>query len=593
MYSNLYLKEEKREKNTIMYYINYFFKINKKNTLAVLLLKTLTTLLFCVETIIIAHLIDNIADRITGSSKPLLQGVLMLAAFYLFKSALVYVEGVFWTKLKRAAETEISSYLFEKKKRLSYRTLEETENQELFQRIGTDTAEKFCDYFENSISLLAILLEIVGIFALVAVQNIWIAFVLLVVLFPYIIYSVRNGRHSYEAYEESEELFRRADYYQSVLTDRKYVEERTLFGYSDYFNRRWAKKFGEAVEIERKANLKIFAATESINIFATFVIGMEAFLLLLLVWKEAMTVGFFISIQKSFLHFIDQISGKFAGKMSDYEKGRMYAQDFERFTALEEEDCGGQNMESKKINGITLRNVSFCYPGSDRKIFDNLSYEFEGGKEYAIVGENGAGKSTLLRLLMGFYDNYEGEILIDGTDIRKLKKEELRNCFAYVPQEITHYEVQLEEYLKTQNREKIADVFEKLGVDWFDGKEENVLLGRIEESGTELSGGQWQLVAIARAMLENSSIYVLDEPTAAIDPIREAELYRIFQTVMKNQFTILVTHRLGAAKIADEILVLKDGKVCECGTHESLLAFSGIYAQMYQTQRGWYEQNEK
>ncbi len=104
-----------------MYYINYFLKLDKKNTLAVLLLKTLTTLLFCVETIIIAHLIDNIADSITGSSKPLLQGVLMLAAFHLFKSALVYVEGVFWTKLKRAAETEISSYLF--KKRRDFRIL--------------------------------------------------------------------------------------------------------------------------------------------------------------------------------------------------------------------------------------------------------------------------------------------------------------------------------------------------------------------------------------------------------------------------------------------------------------------------------------
>ena len=139
----------------------------------------------------------------------------------------------------------------------------------------------------------------------------------------------------------------------------------------------------------------------------------------------------------------------------------------------------------------------------------------------------------------------------------------------------------------------MADVFEKLGVDYFNGKEDDFLLGRMEDGGQELSGGQWQLIAIARAMLENSGVYVLDEPTAAIDPIREAELYRIFQSVMKNQFTILVTHRLGAAKIANEILVLKDGKVCECGTHESLLSFSGIYAQMYQTQRGWYEQNEK
>lgn len=581
------------KRRTGMYYISYFLKLDKRNTLAVLFFKILTTLLFCVETVIVAHLIDNVADRITGSSRILFQIVMMLAGFYIFKSTLIYVEGIFWTKLKRAAEIEISYNIFEKKSRLSYLALEQKENQELFQRIGTDTAEKFCYYFENSISMLTIILEIVGIFSVVAWQNLWIAIILLIVLFPYIVYSVRNGRHSYEAYEAAEELFRRADYFQSVLTERKYVEERVLFNFCDYFNKRWTEKFDEAVEIERKANLKIFAATESINIFATIVIGIEAFLLLFLVVNEAMTVGFFISIQKSFIHFIDKISGKFEGKMSDYEKGSMYACDFDRFAALEVEDIGGQSMESKKISRITLKNVSFCYPGSDRKIFDNLSFEFEDDKEYAIVGENGAGKSTLLKLLMGFYDNYEGEILINGTDVKKLKKEELRNYFAYVPQEITHYEVQLDEYLKTQDQEKIKNVFEKLGVNYFSGKEENPLLGRIEESGKEMSGGQWQLIAIARAMLENSCIYLLDEPTAAIDPIREAEIYRIFQSMMKNQFTILVTHRLGAAKIANEILVLKDGKVCECGTHESLLALSGIYAKMYHTQRGWYEHNEK
>ena len=153
---------------------------------------------------------------------------------------------------------------------------------------------------------------------------------------------------------------------------------------------------------------------------------------------------------------------------------------------------------------LSMRDISKTFPGV--KALQHVDFTLRKGEIHALLGENGAGKSTLLRLLMGFYDHYEGEILIDGTDIRNLKKEELRNCFAYVPQEITHYEVQLEEYLKTQNREKTADVFEKLGVDWFDGKEENVLLGRIEESGTELSGGQWQLVAIARAMLENSSI---------------------------------------------------------------------------------------
>ena len=147
------------------------------------------------------------ADRIMGSSRILFQSVMMLAGFYIFKSTLVYVEGIFWTKLKRVAEIEISYNIFEKKRRLSYLALEQKENQELFQRIGTDTAEKFCHYFKNSISMLTIIFEVVGIFAVAAWQNLWIVIILLIVLFPYIVYSVRNGRHSYEAYEGAEELY--------------------------------------------------------------------------------------------------------------------------------------------------------------------------------------------------------------------------------------------------------------------------------------------------------------------------------------------------------------------------------------------------
>ena len=586
-------EEEAMKSRSGFSYIACFYKLDKKNTLAVLFLKIATAVLFSVETMIIAHLIDDVTKNIVGDNSALIQSILLLAGFYILKRVLVFAEGEFLVRLKRSVGTKISSYILDKKGKLSYFSLEKKENQELFRRIGTDTAEKFCTYFENIIFLLEIVVEIMGVFWIVALQNVWIGIVLLLVLIPYAFFSVKNGIHSYEAYEESEELFRRADYYQGVLTERKYTEERTLCRFGDYFNAHWAEKFGEAVDIERKANLKIYTKTECINIFATVVIGIVAFLLVIQVSAGTMTVGFFISVLKSVIHFIETISGQLAGKMSTYEKGRRYARDFVQFVTLEEENSGAQCMEDGTVSRITFKNVTFSYPGSERKIFDNLSFELEGGRQYALVGENGSGKSTLLKILMGFYDNYEGEILINGTDIKMLDKKELRTRFAYVPQEITHYEVRLDEYLRTQDKEKIWDVFEKLGVDIPDGKEEFPLLGKIEENGTDLSGGQWQLTAIARAMLGDGGIYVLDEPTAAIDPIREAELYGIFQNVMKEKFTILVTHRLGAAKMANEILVLKDGQICERGSHSELLAAAGVYAQMYHTQRGWYEQNEK
>jgi ATP-binding cassette subfamily B protein len=190
---------------------------------------------------------------------------------------------------------------------------------------------------------------------------------------------------------------------------------------------------------------------------------------------------------------------------------------------------------------------------------------------------------------MGFYDNYTGEILINGRDIRSIPRESLRSLFSFVPQQIAKYELRLDEYLKTDDREKIRDVFSRLGISDIRFEEEFPQFGKIEENGIDLSGGQWQLLAIARAVLDNRAIYILDEPTAAIDPVREARLYELFQEIMKTKFTILVTHRLGAAKMSDEIIVLRDGAVREKGSHAELMQQGGIYQTMYNTQRKWYE----
>ncbi|MDE7203380.1 MAG: ABC transporter ATP-binding protein/permease [Lachnospiraceae bacterium] len=573
------------------YYIFRFMQMDRKNTIFVLCLKMVSALLLSVETLMIAMLIDHIAGGIvTSQGRVICYDVVLLALFWLMKRCILFISGIYWAGLKRTVYAKLPSYVLEKKAALPYLTLEKKKNQELIRRIGTDTAVKFCAYFENVLSLVEIVIQVLGLLLLVVVRNVAIGCLLLLVMIPHVIYSIRNGQSSYEAYEKSEELFRRADYYQDVMKDRKYMEERTLFQFGNFFHEKWADKSREAIHIETKANFAIFARAGTINIFSTIVIGALSGLLLLTVVRGQSTVGFFISIMKSFINFIDTVSSRFAGKMSTYEKGVLFLQDINRFEYLDEEVTTAENIRSfDEVKIIEFRHVSFAYPQSSHKIFDDLSLKLTKDRQYALVGENGAGKSTLLKLIMGFYDDYTGEILINGIDIKSVPKETLRRLYSFVPQEITRYEVRLNEYLKNDDRNKIHDIFAEMGIQNLDMPDAFPLLGKIEDEGRDLSGGEWQLLAIARAMLDNRAIYVLDEPTAAIDPIREVRLYQLFQNMMRAKFTILVTHRLGAAKIADEIIVLKDGKIREKGSHDELMEQKGIYQSMYNTQRKWYE----
>ncbi|MCI8968845.1 MAG: ABC transporter ATP-binding protein [Lachnospiraceae bacterium] len=576
-------------------YITRFWQMDPKNTARVLCLKTASALLLSVETLITAMLIDDMISMIGRLSDPgrLPGDVALLVLFWLLKRLILWMSGICWARLNRTAHEKLPVHLMEKKGRLSYLTMEKQEHQELMRRIGIDTAGKCCSYFENSLSLIETLVEVVGLLVLVAVRNVLVSALLLLIMVVYVIYSVRSGQESYEAYEESEELFRRADYDKEVMRDRKYVEERTLFQFGGFFQERWAGKFQEAIAVEKKANRAIFAKAALLNIFSTVVIGVLSGVLFLTVIRQQATVGFFISILKSFINFIDTVSSKFARRMRTYEKGALYLQDMNCLERLEEEAAEVKSEETidsfNTIQSIEFCHVTFAYPGSGQNLFDDLSLRLSQNRQFALVGENGAGKSTLLKLLMGFYDDYTGEIRINGRDIRCIPKNRLRGLFAFVPQEIARYEVCLDEYLKSSDKNQIQDILCRLEMRDLDVQSGFPLLGKIEDDGRDLSGGQWQLLAIARAMMEERKINILDEPTAAIDPVREAKLYQLFQELMKDRFTLLVTHRLGAAKIADEIIVLKEGSVVERGSHDMLMEYNGVYQAMYNTQRKWYE----
>lgn len=246
--------------------------------------------------------------------------------------------------------------------------------------------------------------------------------------------------------------------------------------------------------------------------------------------------------------------------------------------------------------GIEIRNVWFSYPGGEHPVLQEIDLAIAPGERIALIGENGAGKSTLVRLIMGLYTPTQGEILINGTNLRDLPEPVLRGSFAAVFQEFVRYWFPVGDNIRFG---RLSDATQG-DVEWaagLSGADEFVerlpdrydtLLGR-PLGGLDLSGGQWQKLAIARALVRRAPIVVLDEPTAALDPKAEAEIYEQFGEMTSDRTSILISHRLGSARMADRIVVLKGGRIVEIGSHDELIRRDGEYARMFSLQAQWYQ----
>ena len=247
---------------------------------------------------------------------------------------------------------------------------------------------------------------------------------------------------------------------------------------------------------------------------------------------------------------------------------------------------------------IVFRDVSFRYPEADRPVLEHCSFTIHPGECVGLVGLNGSGKSTIVKLLCRFYDTSDGEILIDGVNIREYQLDKLRALFGTLFQETVAYSFTLRENIALSDLDGIEDA-ERIGkaciqsgvtdftADWEKGIDEN-MTRRFAEDGKELSGGQWQRVALARAFFRNSPVILLDEPSAALDPVAEHQIFEDFKQISKGKSTILISHRLSSIRLADKILVLENGRILEEGGHDALLAKGGRYAYLFGLQASKY-----
>ncbi|MDR1803290.1 MAG: ABC transporter ATP-binding protein/permease [Treponema sp.] len=386
---------------------------------------------------------------------------------------------------------------------------------------------------------------------------------------------------------------RQYDYYYQAITDRQYFKETRILGAYSFFMGRFLENLKNLGRAELKANRKTSLLELCMGLLRAGGYAGILYMLITALLAGEITVGAFAAVFSSIGMLFAIMNEIIKSHIGNIASNMGKAHNFIRFMELPER--GGVDCEPDYNKGIIADNISFTYPNTENKSVDGVSLEIKAGETVAIVGENGAGKTTLVRLLMGLYAPTEGSVFINGMDTSKANNKSIFSGSSGVFQKYQRYQMTLEENVQISDsagKRNIDGVLAQAGVDINDKSFPNgasTMLSR-EFDGVDLSGGEWQRVAIARGLYRTHNVVVLDEPTAAIDPIEESRIYRKFMEISKGNTSIIVTHRLGSTKIADRVIVMDKGKIVDIGTHYELINKNGLYAEMFNSQASWYEE---
>lgn len=487
---------------------------------------------------------------------------------------------------------------------LNYAEIENSETWDLTKRVKNKPDETLQRGFNSILKLAGIFLQLVG-FVIVLGMQVWWSLPFVFFIMGVSIYcGMKGGERQYEAQREVTAYTRRFEYLGDILTDREAVDERSLFGFSERINNDWKKFYRKARKAELKVTRGWLVRTKALSSIMSLVSLAVALVLLYPIAKGTMSIGFYISLVQAANDLVSVMSWDLSDNINMYAKYKEYIKDYVSFMNLEE--CpGALELPDDKpytVKTIEFKDVAFAYPGTQHFILDGINLKIEEGKHYAIVGRNGAGKTSLIKLLTGLYMNFEGEILINGKSIKQYEQSQLKAMVTVLFQDFARYPISLKDNIELGNVRKTGTEGQKkntlhaiclLGLDKAAErlpKGIDTVLGKLDADGQDISGGEWQRVAMARTVVSPASLLVLDEPTAALDPMSESKMYEEFGKLGKGRTTLFISHRLGSTALADEIIVLDKGKVLEKGTHEALMEKCPLYREMYEDQRSWYHE---
>lgn len=560
-----------------------------------LLNSVLTAIIVPVNTVLLQRIVDDILILLQENRFHfILNTHLVIFIAGVFSEVLLtgldrYVEIRFDMQITDRLEKEI----VRKYRKLDYSCYEDPQTYDSISKISQNPGEKIRMIFWKLCEMVRIIILLIG-YLLIFQQASPLLVGILLLFLPSMLYeNYKAGCLWYDLYSRQTADERKITYYERLLTGKTSLAELKIYQATDYIEKLWKKQSSKLRKEKEETLIRVEKTLLRKSTFSALWYLCSGGFLLYGVITGRISVSMFLVLFQTILNIVDTVNGLLEtfGNFSREIQEMSYLHSFFALKNIPER----KGCIDRPVRRIRFEHVCFSYPNAGTETLHDISFELDLSKSTAIVGENGSGKTTIIKLLCGLYQPTSGRILFDEYDIRNLNNGEIGKAIKVVFQDFFQYELTIRENIGFGNLARISHDLElqevldavhleelkKLGLD--------TSLGKLEHEGIDLSRGQWQRFAVGRIFLNDTGYAVLDEPTASVDPVSEYNMYQLFYLLLRSRGSLMISHRLASAKMADHILVLKNGTIAEQGNHTELRKNQELYHELFCRQAEWYQ----
>lgn len=602
-------------KNNYLYRsFKFTFGVSPVSHILVLIEEIWQALFHSIAALLLSGFIDTVIaySQKRVEAKSLLLYALSFASLYVLQElwALVY-NGTMNIGMYEKPNNYANLLIAEKASRLRLIEFEDANILNMYKYAKDNIENEYVPYLVmRMIYIFCRFIEIASLTFVISKFDWRLFFVAGISVIPYFITRLIRGKemYKYKSIQIPEE--RKLDYLWSLFTDKSAGKELRISRSDEYIKEKWLKKNKEVFDPFWKLKKKDAFSVLFCDMLSSLGYGIAVFICLYLALNKTISIGNFGAAIGAFtmIQFCMRNLLEALGSISMYAAHTKHFFDFLGLPEEEAAELKGSVSVSKKTaaeskdsfyslkNCIELKNVSFSYPNKDKKAIEDINLSIRKGETIALIGENGSGKTTLSKIILGLYEADEGSVFWDGSDLNFLDKDALYKNISLTLQKPVQYNFSLRENVAISNLSRINEevkiiealkendadyLLEKTG--GLDGR-----LGRIF-NGAELSGGEWQRLALSRCRFKNADFLILDEPTSALDPIEESLVLKRFISLIKNKTAVIISHRAGLCRLVDRVALMKEGRLIALGTHDELFSSCEEYRMLYSAQADLYK----
>ncbi|WP_242293023.1 ABC transporter ATP-binding protein [Bacillus cereus group sp. BfR-BA-01441] len=518
--------------------------------------------------------------------------------YLFFEKTLFHFEKIFSYRMLQQVEYYFKYNIYEKSIDLSLIFFDDPENYNTLIKSTSSMGERSCELIRNIFSTIQASITITSFLVALMYIHWGLALSMILIVIIVAIVNTNVAKKNYNQFLDQILRIRKLEYIEGLFRGKEVAKEMKIFNHGRYIVTKWKNLYWECAdekyELEKNTNKKLYGTIFFQICCNSVFIGILIFYTV----NKKINIGQFVALLQMISSSIG-ITNQLSTSIGSIYRESLFVSEFFEFKKRYLNDSNNEvkiNYDPTLYKNIKIdvHNISFKYPNQDYLVINDISFEIKPGSKVAIVGRNGAGKSTLIKCLTGLYNVSTGQVLYNNMPVTN---EVRQKTVSAIFQDFCKYEMSFLENICFTNSIKDAD-YSKLNevthlsdantiLEKYNMGYENLIGPTL--NGKDLSGGEWQKIALSRAMYKDSEIIILDEPTAALDPISEAKIIDKFYEISEGKTAIFVTHRLGSCVNADLILVLKDGKLVEKGTHSQLLNLNGEYTELFNMQAKWYK----